>query len=193
MNFIKKLILIPVIMISRIQEAVNYELEPNYTATVLQTVCRLDTGIRYNETGFNTTLADSIIKVTTRWNKYINKYADEYRLGRNLIRSIIYHESYGNQYAVSCMGAGGLMQLMPGTAWFLGVYDVYNPEQNIDGGCKYLRWLMDEYGYNEMELMWAWNAGILRVQEDAVPPGAREFAVNVMVGKQWVDLTEGDN
>ncbi len=62
-----------------------------------------------------------------------------------LIRSMIATESGFNQNAVSPKGAQGLMQLMPYTAYRLGVSDPFDPEENILGGIKYMRYLLDTF------------------------------------------------
>ena len=89
----------------------------------------------------------------------IDKYAGENRLDPGLIRSIIDTESGFNHRAVSRKGARGLMQLMPATAMSLGVQDSFDPEENIRGGTRYFRSLMDKFN-NDLDLsLAAYNAG----------------------------------
>jgi hypothetical protein len=89
----------------------------------------------------------------------IEKYAGDYKLDPLLIRSIISTESGFNRKAVSPKGARGLMQLMPATAERLGVRNSFDPEQNIRGGVKHFRFLMDSFN-NDLDLsLAAYNAG----------------------------------
>ncbi len=76
-----------------------------------------------------------------------------------LIRTIIKYESGFYPYAVSPVGAGGLMQLMPDTARGLGVTDIFSPHQNIAGGTLYIRRQLDAFGNNVAFALAAYNAG----------------------------------
>jgi len=88
---------------------------------------------------------------------WVRKYAGQYQVPEQVVRRIIDVESAGNPGAVSKKGAIGLMQLMPGTAKDLGV-DPFDPEQNIHGGVKYFRQMLDRFGDQELALA-AYNAG----------------------------------
>lgn len=101
----------------------------------------------------------------------IKKAADQFNLPERLITSIIQHESNFNSQAVSAAGAQGLMQLMPGTARFLGVKDSFNPEQNIIGGAKYLRQMLNQFNGNIELALAAYNAGPGNVKKyGGIPP-----------------------
>lgn len=93
----------------------------------------------------------------------IAEAAQVHRLPATLIRAVIKTESNFCSWAVSPKGAMGLMQLMPGTAAFLGVQDPFNPRQNILGGCRYLRQLIDLFGGNLTLALAGYNAGFQRV------------------------------
>lgn len=90
-----------------------------------------------------------------------------------LIRTIIKYESGFNPYAVSPVGAGGLMQLMPDTARGLGVSDVFSPHQNIAGGTLYIRRQLDNFNNNVAFALASYNAGPGAVRAyGGIPPYA---------------------
>lgn len=95
-------------------------------------------------------------------NKYddlISKAADKFKLDSALIKAIIKAESNFNHKAVSPVGAQGLMQLMPKTASYLNVDDSFHPEKNIEGGARYLSYLLKTYRGNLPLALAAYNAG----------------------------------
>jgi soluble lytic murein transglycosylase-like protein len=88
-----------------------------------------------------------------------------------LIKAMILAESNYNPKAVSKRGARGLMQLMPSTAAALGVTDLFDPEDNINGGVKYLRQLLDRFDNDVRLALAAYNAGSRYVRRyKGVPP-----------------------
>ena len=90
----------------------------------------------------------------------IQQIAKSYDLNPELVKAVIKIESNFNAKAVSPKGAKGLMQLMPATAKRFGVTDVFDPEDNIRGGVKYLAFLFDEFGEQNLDLVLAgYNAG----------------------------------
>lgn len=110
----------------------------------------------------------------TPYDSIIEKYSNQYQVDPSLIHSMIATESGFNAKAVSSKGARGLMQLMPATASRLGVRDVFNPEENIRGGVKHMRNLLDTFS-NDLELsLAAYNAGENLVQRVRRIPNIRE-------------------
>jgi soluble lytic murein transglycosylase-like protein len=102
----------------------------------------------------------------------IDQHATQNRVNPDLVRALIQAESAFNARAVSPKGAMGLMQLMPGTAADHGVFDAFNPAENIRAGVKYLKTLLDRYqGRVELALA-AYNAGPGAVKKygGKVPP-----------------------
>lgn len=89
----------------------------------------------------------------------VDKASRKYGVEKTLIMAVIKQESDFNPNSTSGAGAMGLMQLMPGTARELGVSDAYNVEQNVDGGTKYLKGLLDMYGSTKELALAAYNAG----------------------------------
>ncbi len=99
------------------------------------------------------------------YDHYITKAAERYGMDPNLIKAVIHVESYFNRYAVSSKGARGLMQLMPQTMREVGCRDPFDPVQNINGGTRYLKIMMDMF-HNDLSLaLAAYNAGPNRVKK----------------------------
>ena len=100
----------------------------------------------------------------------IEAAARKYKVDPKLVAAVAEVESNGNQNAVSSAGAIGVMQLMPGTAASLGV-DPYNKQQNVEGGAKYLRQMLDTFGGDTKKAVAAYNAGPGAVKDyGGVPP-----------------------
>jgi hypothetical protein len=110
----------------------------------------------------------------TRYDPIIKKYAGEFRLDPSLVRSMIAKESGFNPQAISHKGAQGLMQLMPATAARVGVQDPFDPEDNIRGGMKHMRSLMDTFDNDLVLSLAAYNAGENLVQRIGRVPNYRE-------------------
>lgn len=101
----------------------------------------------------------------------ITAAAKKYNLPEKLITSVIKQESNFNASATSAAGAFGLMQLMPATARYLGVSDRFDPAQNIMGGAKYLRQMLDQFDNNVETALAAYNAGPGNVKKyGGIPP-----------------------
>lgn len=107
----------------------------------------------------------------------INNAAMRYRINPALITAVITAESCFQNDARSHKGAGGLMQLIPATAKRFGVNDRFNPEENIEGGTRYLRWLLNRYGGSIPHAIAAYNAGEGRVDQYGAAVPFQETAV----------------
>jgi len=108
---------------------------------------------------------------STNIDEIIETFSEKYGIDGDFIKAIIKQESGFNTRATSKKGAMGLMQLMPKTAQSLGVIDAYNPSQNIEGGVKYLKSLLDKYGDNKELALAAYNAGPGAVKKyGGIPP-----------------------
>ncbi len=92
-------------------------------------------------------------------NSAIDEASETFNVDKSLIKSIIHQESEYNKNATSKKGAMGLMQLMPDTAELLGIEDPYNARENIIGGTRYLKMLLNKYGNNLNLALAAYNAG----------------------------------
>jgi len=101
----------------------------------------------------------------------ISRYASAFRLEEALVRAVIKAESGYNPRAVSTKGALGLMQLMPDTAKLMNVRDPLDAEDNIRGGSRYLRLMLDQFNNNLDLALAAYNAGPNAVRRHGgIPP-----------------------
>ncbi len=115
----------------------------------------------------------------------IKEISSRHGVDPTLVESVIRAESAFNPTAVSRTGARGLMQLMPKTAVALGVRDSFNPRENIEGGVRHLRYLLDRYPGNVSLAVAAYNAGEGAVdQYRGIPPYAetQQYVQRVLQG-----------
>jgi soluble lytic murein transglycosylase-like protein len=100
-----------------------------------------------------------------------------------LLRAVIGQESAFHPCAVSSKGAQGLMQLMPEVSSRLGVTDVFDPQQNVDAGARYLREMLDKYRGDLPKALAAYNAGPTAVdQANGIPdiPETRQYVESIL-------------
>ncbi|RAI10154.1 MAG: hypothetical protein DKM23_07415 [Candidatus Melainabacteria bacterium] len=124
----------------------------------------------------------------------IEQYSAKNGLDKDFVKSVVRHESGFNVNATSKCGAMGLMQLMPATAQGLGVTNAYDAEQNIAGGTKYLKGLMDRFDNNKELALAAYNAGPNAVKKyGGVPPykETQNYVKNIM--KTYDNYKGGSN
>lgn len=133
---------------------------------------QLRTKFRFTKTS-NSAEFDQIIKTCS----------GKYGVSESLIKAVIHAESGYNPNAVSNKGASGLMQLMPGTARDLKVSNSLDPRDNVEGGVKYLRFLLDTFHGDISLALAAYNAGLSKVaKHGGIPPYAetRTYVARVL-------------
>ena len=120
----------------------------------------------------------ALLARATQYDAIIEKAASSTSVEANLLRAVIVVESGFNSRAVSKRGAVGLMQLMPATASRFGVSNPYDPKENVHGGARYLKFLMDRFGQNIRLALAAYNAGEEAVDRNGgqIPPFTETMA-----------------
>jgi soluble lytic murein transglycosylase len=142
---------------------------------------------RYQRMGFTTGTQAGFLRLpqgdTAPYVQEIRDASERYGVPVKLVSAVIRAESGFNPRAVSRKGAQGLMQLMPGTASMLGVRNSFDPRENIDGGVRHLRSLIDRFPDNLPMALAAYNAGERAVvQHRGVPPypETQDYVTKVM-------------
>lgn len=122
---------------------------------------------------------------------YILDSAKRYNIDPLLIYAQMHQESSFKPKATSNKGASGLMQLMPATARRMGVTDIYNPKQNIEGGIKYMRLLLDMFGGDVALALAGYNAGEGAVMKygNQIPPYRETQEYVRRIGARYNQIT----
>ncbi len=113
-----------------------------------------------------------------KWLEWVDRYSQQNSLDPLLVWAMIEVESSWRKDVVSNKGAQGLMQLMPGTAKDVDVADPFNPEQNIRGGTRYMRFLLDIFN-DEDKALAAYNTGPGRVERSGVTNAGKRYIKRV--------------
>jgi len=134
----------------------------------------------------------SLMARATQYDSIIEKAALSASVEPNLLRAVIVVESGFNSRAVSKRGAVGLMQLMPATATRFGVSNPYDPRQNVHGGARYLKFLIDRFNQDIRLALAAYNAGEEAVDRNGgrIPPFTETMAYVPRVLKIYRMLAE---
>ncbi|RLC15454.1 MAG: lytic transglycosylase domain-containing protein [Deltaproteobacteria bacterium] len=140
-----------------------------------------------NLSQFKNTLSVYLSTPHQPYSTIIKTAAARHKIDPALVKAVIMAESRYNHLAVSKKGAGGLMQLMPNTAKSLGVQDIFDPEDNITGGVRYLKKLLNRFDGDTKLALAAYNAGSRYVRHyGGIPPflQTRTFIKNVLKYQQ---------
>ena len=133
-----------------------------------------------NKDSYKQTVMKSRLLNHTSFRRIIFSKSMKYKIEPSLVSALIKVESNWDHKAISHRGAKGLMQLMPSTAKDMNVNNPFNPEENIEGGMKYLRYLLDKFDGDITLALAAYNAGPGKIQKyKGMPP--------ILETKQYVE------
>jgi membrane-bound lytic murein transglycosylase MltF len=158
---------------------------------VLSNVSSNKNQVNSNQKDFQIKIDDTA-SVEKRYDALFFKASQAYQLPFNLIKAVAKAESDFNPNIVSHSGAQGLMQLMPSTAKALGVTDAFDPEQNIMGGAKFLRQMLDRFNGDTKLALAAYNAGPYAVKKyGGIPPytETQKYVPKVLAYAQAIEKT----
>ncbi len=133
--------------------------------------------------GYRKVISENNTPTHRDYDHIIRSTSSKYNIEPDIIRAVITAESNWNPDAISHKGAIGLMQLMPSTAKDMLVRNPYDPAENIEGGTKYLRNLLNKFDGDLSLALAAYNAGPGRVEESGgIPafPETRKYVKNVI-------------
>lgn len=146
--------------------------EPNNssnTSNIMKTNITTPDTTAVSKTSSNASIKQ--ISGNTAYDPTISEMAQKYNVPFDLIKAVINAESSFNSNATSSTGAMGLMQLMPSTAKWLGVSNAYNTRENIEGGAKYLSYLLNRFNGDLKLAVASYNAGPGNVEKyKGIPP-----------------------
>ena len=127
-------------------------------------------------------LDSRILRRLRPYNRWIIQAAQRHRIDPDLLKALVYVESAGDSQAQSTRFAMGLAQLIPQTAHEVGVRDVFDPQQSLFGGAKYLRQQLQTFG-NAATALAAYNAGPNRIRRGSLPLETRDYVKKVLTVK----------
>jgi Rod binding domain-containing protein len=139
--------------------------------------------------------SDTVSERIGNFNDAIKRAATDNALSPSLLKAVIAAESGGNPSARSAKNAKGLMQLLDTTATDMGIKDVWNPQENIQGGAKYLKQMMERFGGDLTKALASYNAGPSAVEKhNGIPPfkETREYVKKVIDFMDAFDNEEAD-
>lgn len=124
--------------------------------------------------GYKKIISEDKTRSKKDYDHIITRKSSKYKIEPAIIRAVITVESNWNPRAISSKGAIGLMQLMPSTAKDMRVKNAFDPEENIEGGTKYLRYLLNRFNGDIELALAAYNAGPARVEKSGGIPSISE-------------------